>query len=181
MSWPISTAPAPTWHFRRGWTHGIPAVIVLPFLLAGAVLLLAAVSALTHPILDTLNTYGVRWLMPFSARRRFSPCASRLPVRANSVPNSRSDSSQRSRGCGPGKIDLLNDPFSIGLLRGAPYCTFSSAPGWSTIDRGMIDFWTLPHNRFTPAQPADLSCLTGSTETQGPCTNRESFPSTTLR
>jgi inner membrane protein len=29
------------------------------------ILLLAAVSILTHPLLDTLNTYGVRWLMPF--------------------------------------------------------------------------------------------------------------------
>ena len=28
------------------------------------ILLLAAISILTHPILDTLNTYGVRWLMP---------------------------------------------------------------------------------------------------------------------
>ena len=78
--------------FRRGWTHGIPALIVLPFLLTAAivlfdrlgrrlaratlpstvvprqVLLLAGISVLTHPILDTLNTYGVRWLMPFSSR-----------------------------------------------------------------------------------------------------------------
>jgi inner membrane protein len=78
--------------FRRGWTHGIAALIVLPFLLTGAmllldrgirrarraglpsgvvprqILLLAAVSILTHPILDTLNTYGVRWLMPFAGR-----------------------------------------------------------------------------------------------------------------
>ena len=78
--------------FRRGWTHGIPALIVLPFLLTGAMLLLdratrrvgraglpsgvvprevlrlSAVSILTHPILDTLNTYGVRWLMPFAGR-----------------------------------------------------------------------------------------------------------------
>lgn len=78
--------------FRRGWTHGIPALIVLPFLLTGAmllldrairragraglpsgvvpreILLLAAVSILTHPILDTLNTYGVRWLMPFAGQ-----------------------------------------------------------------------------------------------------------------
>jgi inner membrane protein len=29
-------------------------------------LLLSFVSILSHPILDTLNTYGVRWLMPFS-------------------------------------------------------------------------------------------------------------------
>jgi inner membrane protein len=80
--------PAADLAFRRGWTHGIPALVVLPFLLTGAivlvdqivrrigravlpsgvlpreVLLLAAVSILTHPVLDTLNTYGVRWLMP---------------------------------------------------------------------------------------------------------------------
>ena len=32
------------------------------------VLLLAAVAVWSHPVLDTLNTYGVRWLMPFSGR-----------------------------------------------------------------------------------------------------------------
>ena len=31
------------------------------------ILLLAAISILTHPILDALNTYGVRWLMPLRA------------------------------------------------------------------------------------------------------------------
>jgi inner membrane protein len=80
--------PAADLAFRRGVTHGIPALLVLPFALTGAVLafdrtvrraagavlpsgvvprrilLLAAISILTHPILDTLNTYGVRWLMP---------------------------------------------------------------------------------------------------------------------
>jgi len=78
--------------FRRGWTHGVPALIVLPFVLTGAmllldrlirragraglpsgvrpreVLLLSAVAILSHPILDTLNTYGVRWLMPFAGQ-----------------------------------------------------------------------------------------------------------------
>jgi inner membrane protein len=68
------------------------ALAVLPFLLAGAMLLadrlarriggsvfrpaasgrelllLSTVSILTHPVLDTLNTYGVRWLMPFDGR-----------------------------------------------------------------------------------------------------------------
>ena len=34
----------------------------------GALLRLSAVAVLSHPILDTLNTYGVRWLMPFSGR-----------------------------------------------------------------------------------------------------------------
>jgi inner membrane protein len=34
----------------------------------GQVLLLAGISVFTHPVLDSLNTYGVRWLMPFSQR-----------------------------------------------------------------------------------------------------------------
>jgi inner membrane protein len=78
--------------FRRGWTHGILALVLWPFLLTGAmvlldrglrslrraslpsglaprqVLLLASVAVLSHPILDTFNTYGMRWLMPFSGR-----------------------------------------------------------------------------------------------------------------
>ena len=65
---------------------------VLPFLLAGMMvgvdrlgrriggsvlpsrasprqlLLLSAISIVSHPILDTLNTYGMRWLMPFDGR-----------------------------------------------------------------------------------------------------------------
>jgi inner membrane protein len=83
--------------FRRGWTHGVLALVVLPFLLtaimlawdravtaprarrAGAhqrrtpavpreLLLLSAVSILTHPTLDWMNEYGMRWLMPFDGR-----------------------------------------------------------------------------------------------------------------
>jgi inner membrane protein len=77
--------------FRRGWTHGVLAMAVLPVVLAGAalawdrlvrrrrspaaepalpvwLLVLAALSVWTHPLLDFLNTYGVRWLMPFSDR-----------------------------------------------------------------------------------------------------------------
>ena len=76
--------------FRRGWTHGIPALFVWPFLLTGLILLLdrlvrawrpglevlhareilrlSAIAIVSHPILDTLNTYGVRWLMPFDGR-----------------------------------------------------------------------------------------------------------------
>jgi inner membrane protein len=78
--------------FRRGWTHGILALAFSPFLLTGAMmlldravrrlrraslptgvvprqlLLLSCVSIWSHPALDTLNTYGVRWLMPFSGR-----------------------------------------------------------------------------------------------------------------
>jgi inner membrane protein len=84
--------PAADLAFRRGWTHGILALVLWPFLLTGAmalldgglrrlrrasspsglaprqVLLLASVALLSHPILDTFNTYGMRWLMPFSGR-----------------------------------------------------------------------------------------------------------------
>lgn len=77
--------------FRRGWTHGLLAVVVLPFLLAGVLklwdawirrrrrpdapparaaplLLASGLAVLTHPALDWLNTYGMRWLMPFDGR-----------------------------------------------------------------------------------------------------------------
>lgn len=78
--------------FRRGWTHGVLALVLWPFLLSGAMmlldrtlrrlqrasfpsgvragqlLLLSCISIWSHPALDTLNTYGVRWLMPFSER-----------------------------------------------------------------------------------------------------------------
>ena len=77
--------------FRRGITHGILAMAVLPILLtvimlvidrwirlrrspgaaparAGPLLLLSLVGTLSHPLLDWLNNYGVRLLMPFSGR-----------------------------------------------------------------------------------------------------------------
>jgi inner membrane protein len=75
--------------FRRGWTHGILALMVLPPLLTGAMLawsrlvgarhkalpvdprallLLSAIAVGSHALLDLLNTYGVRLLMPFSGR-----------------------------------------------------------------------------------------------------------------
>jgi inner membrane protein len=79
--------------FRRGWTHGVLAMIVLPVLLAGIMtwvghmfdarrgraragppisasqlLLLSAISIWTHPLFDLMNNYGVRLLMPFSSR-----------------------------------------------------------------------------------------------------------------
>jgi inner membrane protein len=76
---------------RRGWTHGILALVVLPWVLMGLMVLydrswrrrrdptkeavkpwptlgLAYLGVLTHPFLDWLNTYGVRVLMPFDGR-----------------------------------------------------------------------------------------------------------------
>jgi inner membrane protein len=77
--------------FRRGWTHGVPALVLWPFVLTGVLLLwdryvrlkrkpdaaparagpllaLTAVAVVSHPTLDWLNNYGLRWLMPFSGR-----------------------------------------------------------------------------------------------------------------
>ncbi len=77
--------------FRRGWTHGVLALVLWPFVLtgvllawdryvrlqrkpdaaparAGPLLALTALAVLTHPTLDWLNNYGMRWLMPFSGQ-----------------------------------------------------------------------------------------------------------------
>ena len=73
---------------RRGWTHGIPALVVWPFILVGVfwlwnrkfprtgvgpgpafdgsrLLWMSAVAIWSHPVLDWLNNYGMRWWMPF--------------------------------------------------------------------------------------------------------------------
>ena len=76
--------------FRRGWTHGPIGLAVLPLIQVllligwhrwrsrsspsrsevsvGALVLLSYLGTLSHPVLDWLNTYGVRFLMPFSER-----------------------------------------------------------------------------------------------------------------
>jgi inner membrane protein len=79
--------------WRRGWTHGPIAMLVLPILLVGAMVLfdrwqarrgsrpanrlpvrvgwliaLAYIGWASHPLLDLMNTYGVRLLMPVSER-----------------------------------------------------------------------------------------------------------------
>lgn len=79
--------------FRRGITHGPIAMLVLPFVLTGLLLLVARwrrdrasstqdtravvprqllllsyIGVLSHPALDWLNSYGVRLLYPFSDR-----------------------------------------------------------------------------------------------------------------
>lgn len=76
----------PSLGFRRGITHGPVAMLILPVVLtalvllwdrlrpsdrpvrAWAVLLLAFVGTLSHPMLDWLNSYGIRFLEPFSHR-----------------------------------------------------------------------------------------------------------------
>ena len=76
--------------FRRGWTHGVLAIAVLPILLTALIclldravarwrgtaprarpdrlLLLAYIAVASHPLMDWLNTYGMRFLMPFDGR-----------------------------------------------------------------------------------------------------------------
>lgn len=74
--------------WRRGITHGLLALAILPFVLAWLMQLydrrvrlrrnpaadpadyrqlvfLSAIAMITHPTLDFMNTYGMRWLMPF--------------------------------------------------------------------------------------------------------------------
>ncbi|HEX5050118.1 MAG TPA: metal-dependent hydrolase [Gammaproteobacteria bacterium] len=81
-------APFEAIAFRRGWTHGLLALAIWPFLIAavllawdrwvrrrrnpaaaparaGPLLAVTALAVATHPLLDWLNDYGVRWLMPF--------------------------------------------------------------------------------------------------------------------
>lgn len=78
-------------YYRRGLTHGIVAQLLLPLLLTALILafdrlvrrrhrtdlsparplqimLLSYIGVISHPLLDWLNTYGVRLLMPFSGR-----------------------------------------------------------------------------------------------------------------
>ncbi len=79
--------------FRRGITHGPPAMVLLPLLLAAILwgydrwqskrgkrpearlpvnfkwlFLLSFIGCLTHPALDWLNVYGIRFLEPFSSQ-----------------------------------------------------------------------------------------------------------------
>lgn len=76
--------------WRRGWTHGVLALGVWPFAIAAILLIgarlsgrrsatrpppvyatlvwIAGLGVLTHPLLDFLNNYGIRWLMPFDDR-----------------------------------------------------------------------------------------------------------------
>jgi inner membrane protein len=76
--------------FRRGWTHGVVAQVVLPALFAGlmlgwdrlrrrgrsqrsaatlsGLLLLSYVGTWLHVFMDWLNSYGIRLLKPFSDR-----------------------------------------------------------------------------------------------------------------
>ncbi|MDH5589250.1 MAG: metal-dependent hydrolase [Gemmatimonadota bacterium] len=79
---------------RRGITHGVPALVLLAFTVTGIVLgwdrwvrrrrspsadparpgmllLWAAVGVATHPLLDWMNTYGIRFGLPFDGTWRY--------------------------------------------------------------------------------------------------------------
>src|SRR5438105_810056 len=83
----IFATGTPSVAFRRGWTHGVLADLLLPPLLAAIItwfarrrpagpdappirpreiLLLAYLGVVVHVLMDLLNNYGVRLLMPFS-------------------------------------------------------------------------------------------------------------------
>ena len=81
----VFATDVPSVAFRRGWTHGIPALAVLAIVLAAAVyvigrrrdpdgtrfpalLFLSYAGIVGHVFMDYLNNYGIRPLMPFSGR-----------------------------------------------------------------------------------------------------------------
>lgn len=87
----LFVGPYASLEYRRGWTHGPIAILALPLVITatilawdrwhrrrrdpslppangGAVLLLAAIGVVSHPLLDWLNIYGVRLLSPLSGR-----------------------------------------------------------------------------------------------------------------
>lgn len=85
----VFATDVPSIAFRRGWTHGTLAQLLLPLLLTGlfhlidrispsrsrvesvrisSMLLLSYVGVLSHVALDWLNNYGIRLLMPFDNR-----------------------------------------------------------------------------------------------------------------
>jgi len=85
----VFATSVPSVAFRRGWTHGILAQLLLPIALTavmlvvgrfrpasedrtplctGTLVLLSYIGVLSHVGLDLLNTYGIRLLMPFDGR-----------------------------------------------------------------------------------------------------------------
>lgn len=78
----VFATDVPSVAFRRGWTHGVLAQAVLPPLFAalvfalgrrrgarfGALVHLSYAGVVSHVLLDLLNNYGVRLLMPWSPR-----------------------------------------------------------------------------------------------------------------
>ncbi len=96
--------------FRRGITHGPPALVLLPLILAGLLwgfdrwqgrrgkrpearlpvrfgwlYAMAFIGCLTHPAMDWLNVYGIRLLEPFSVAmvlRRYAVHHRRMAVDA---------------------------------------------------------------------------------------------------
>jgi inner membrane protein len=87
----VFTTGTPSVAFRRGWTHGVLADVLLPLVLTAIivcvarwrlpraksrggpddvrlrqVLLLSYIGVIVHVLMDLLNNYGVRLLMPFS-------------------------------------------------------------------------------------------------------------------
>ena len=77
----VFATSTPSVAFRRGWTHGVLADLLLPLLLTGIIVLasrrraevrprqilaLSYIGVILHVLMDLLNNYGVRLLMPFS-------------------------------------------------------------------------------------------------------------------
>lgn len=133
----LAWGPYTSLALRRGLTHGIPALIVLPFLVVGSVLLwdrwirrrrrpelppprprtllaLATLGVWSHPVLDWLNTYGMRWLFPLDGRWSY------------------------------GDAVFIVDPWLWLLLGGAAFVAYSRTPRSVTLWGGLAAVLSLP-------------------------------------
>jgi inner membrane protein len=135
--------------FRRGITHGLPALVVLPLLLTAGiigydrwrssrdparsrvvpkqVLLLAVLSVLSHPVLDFMNSYGMRWLMPMSGTWFY------------------------------GDALFIVDPWLLLLLGGAVWARRRA------IEARAVDPWRVPR-RLAAAAAAYITLMLGTSE-----------------
>ena len=137
--------------WRRGWTHGPIALVILPLALAalmtafdrwqerrgsrptdrlpvrfGWVLALAYIGILSHPLLDFLNTYGIRCLMPFSEEWFYGDVLFIIDVWMWSVLGIAVWLSRRRERDGQGRVER---PALIGLVVVAGYCLAMGAGG----------------------------------------------------
>ena len=144
--------------FRRGWTHGILAMVLLPLVLAGLIilwnrafrrgrsvsarvfvpsqiLLLSFVAVATHPMLDFLNVYGMRWLMPFSERWTYGDTLFIVDPWIWAMLGVGVFAARRMERSG-GKRPARRSPARTALLATAAYITIMGASNW--LGRGVV-------------------------------------------
>ena len=140
---------------RRGTTHGILALLTLPVLLAGAMMLLSrskprkagqpaanfkwllalsAVSVISHSTLDFLNVYGLRWLMPIDSRWFFGDILYIVDPWMWGILTGALLFARGNRGRELGRVRA--NPASLGILIAVSYIFAMAAGTW--VARGVV-------------------------------------------